>query len=177
MAAHAGPHRPENRQVSLGKTSSPGRDGATSRGTLDRIGVASLIDVHQSFEAMSEMGPQPDSCTAANSTSIQSLPWRGRAACRHFEAESHGGLEVDRQLEFGRMPHWDGLRAFRPSGCDRPGWPTLSPDRSSRPRVLRMARSPEGPPHRAAGRSCCRDSRKNYTTARPCPDRPPRPAP
>ena len=58
MAAHAGPHRPENRQVSLGKTSSPGRDGATSRGTLDRIGVASLIDVHQSFEAMSEMGPQ-----------------------------------------------------------------------------------------------------------------------
>jgi chromate transport protein ChrA len=29
-----------------------------------------------------------------------------------------------------------------------------------------MARSTEGPPHRAAGRSCCRDSRKNYTTAR-----------
>jgi hypothetical protein len=56
MAAHAGPHRPENRQVSLGKTSSPGRDGATSRGTLDRAGIASLIDVHQPFEAMSEMG-------------------------------------------------------------------------------------------------------------------------
>jgi hypothetical protein len=119
----------------------------------------------------------PGSCTAANSISIQSPPWRGRAACRHFEAESHGGLEVDHQLEFGRMPHWDGLRAFCPSACDRPGWPTSSPDRSSRPRVLRMARSPEGPPHRAAGRSCCRDSRKNYTTARPCPDRPPRPAP
>src|SRR6266404_3796207 len=60
MAAHAGPHRPENRQVSLGKTSSPGRGGATSRGTLDRIGIASLIDVHQSFEAMSEMGPEAE---------------------------------------------------------------------------------------------------------------------
>ena len=48
------------RQVSLGKTSSPGRGGATSRGILDRIGIAWLIDVHQSFEAMSEMGPEAE---------------------------------------------------------------------------------------------------------------------
>ncbi len=62
--------------------------------------------------------------------------------------------------------------------CDRPGWSTSSPDRSSRPRVLRTPRlPPEGPPHRAADRSYCRHSRKNYTTARPCLDHPPRPAP
>ena len=29
--------------------------------------------------------------------------------CRHFEAESHGGREVDHQLEFGRMLHGDGF--------------------------------------------------------------------
>src|SRR6266576_2911177 len=34
---------------------------------------------------------------------------RGPAGCRHFEAESHGGREVDHQLEFGRMLHGDGF--------------------------------------------------------------------
>jgi hypothetical protein len=33
----------------------------------------------------------------------------GRADCRHFEAESHGGPEVDHRLEFGRMLHRDGF--------------------------------------------------------------------
>src|SRR3984893_13970089 len=57
-------------------------------------------------------------------------------------------------------------------------WSTSSPDRSSRPRVLRTARlPPEGPLHRAADRSYCRHSRKNYTTARPCLDHHPKPEP
>jgi hypothetical protein len=49
----SGPHRPENQQLSLGKTPSPGRRDLSW--IPDRIGIASLIDVHQSFEAMSEM--------------------------------------------------------------------------------------------------------------------------
>jgi hypothetical protein len=31
---------------------------------------------------------------------------------RHFEAESHGGRQVDHQLEFGRMLHGDGFARF-----------------------------------------------------------------
>ena len=48
---HAGPHRPENPQESLGKTPSPtrGRRDIT-RIHLIVIGIASLIDVHQSLQ-------------------------------------------------------------------------------------------------------------------------------
>jgi hypothetical protein len=54
---HAGSHRPENPQESLGKAPSPNRGRRDiTRIHLIVIAIASLIDVHQSFAPMFVLG-------------------------------------------------------------------------------------------------------------------------
>ena len=47
--------------------------------------------------------PTTDSCTAANSISIRSPRRRGRAASAAREAKRLCGLQIDHQLELGRL--------------------------------------------------------------------------